>query len=222
MKRKHGTHHRRRCVLTSLVAIYPNKYPAPRGLTAHPGISSGSDHIKSQYAPWCGISWSRSMTWIWSIVLKMGDRPPWTQNILLSTNCQSVQKDKNVNKDANAIVHINLNLPQPGSSSRKLPHNTSKDLRFRTSSRILRRIHRLVWSGATRDFLSKGWYYPGTALSDKAIAGTFRHYCVLDQRNRPWRYNLCWAALRQFWTTQGDRKIVHEYHRISTECQIQE
>lgn len=34
------------------------------------------------------------MTWIWSIVLKMGDRPPWTQNILLSTNYDSTQKDE--------------------------------------------------------------------------------------------------------------------------------
>lgn len=40
---------------TSLVASYPNRYPAPRGLTPQPWMSSGSDHIRSQYAPWWGI-----------------------------------------------------------------------------------------------------------------------------------------------------------------------
>lgn len=33
---------------TSRVTFLPNSHPAPRGLTAHVSISSGSDHIRSE------------------------------------------------------------------------------------------------------------------------------------------------------------------------------
>lgn len=46
----------------------PNWYPAPRGLSPHPSISSGSDHIKSHIAPSCGTSCLRSITRIWVVV----------------------------------------------------------------------------------------------------------------------------------------------------------
>jgi hypothetical protein len=49
---------------TSKVAFDPKIHPAPRGLTCHVSISSGSDHIKSQKAPSCGISWLRCMVLI--------------------------------------------------------------------------------------------------------------------------------------------------------------
>lgn len=69
---------------TSLVALDPNRYPAPRGESAHPVMSSGSDHMRSQYAPWWGISWALSRTWIWSIDPNAGDNPPWTHKTLPS------------------------------------------------------------------------------------------------------------------------------------------
>jgi hypothetical protein len=34
--------------LTSLVTFAPNSHPAPRGLTDHVSMSSGSDHIRSE------------------------------------------------------------------------------------------------------------------------------------------------------------------------------
>lgn len=34
-------------MLTSRVTLLPNSQPAPRGLTAHEGTSSGSDHMRS-------------------------------------------------------------------------------------------------------------------------------------------------------------------------------
>ncbi len=62
----------------------PNRYPAPLGLTLHPVISSGSLHIKSHMAPSCGTSYFLSSALISSRVDIDGDRPPCTQNILLS------------------------------------------------------------------------------------------------------------------------------------------
>ena len=67
-------------VCTSRVTFPPKSQPAPRGLTAHVSISSGSDHMRStvrgkrdaqaskaqrdepQKAPSCGISWARDKT----------------------------------------------------------------------------------------------------------------------------------------------------------------
>ena len=50
---------------TSWVTLVPKSQPAPRGLTAHVSISSGSLHIRSQKGPSCGISQLRSIVRIW-------------------------------------------------------------------------------------------------------------------------------------------------------------
>ena len=63
----------------------PNSQPAPRGLTAHVSMSSGSDHMRSQNAPSCGISCLRSIIRIWSMVRTSGDNPPWTHSTFPST-----------------------------------------------------------------------------------------------------------------------------------------
>lgn len=47
--------------LNSLVTRLPKSHPAPRGLAPQASISSGSLHIKSQNAPSCGISQTRSI-----------------------------------------------------------------------------------------------------------------------------------------------------------------
>ena len=54
-------------IRTSEVTLDPKSQPAPRGLTAHVSMSSGSLHIRSQNGPSCGISQFRSMTLIWSV-----------------------------------------------------------------------------------------------------------------------------------------------------------
>jgi hypothetical protein len=53
------------CIQTSAVTRDPNSQPAPRGLTAHVSISSGSLHIRSQKGPSWGISQLRSIVRIW-------------------------------------------------------------------------------------------------------------------------------------------------------------
>jgi len=50
--------------ITSEVTRDPKSQPAPRGLTAHVSISSGSLHIRSQNGPSWGISQFLSMTLI--------------------------------------------------------------------------------------------------------------------------------------------------------------
>jgi len=50
---------------TSWVTLVPKSQPAPRGLTAHVSISSGSLHIRSQKGPSYGISQLRSVICIW-------------------------------------------------------------------------------------------------------------------------------------------------------------
>lgn len=57
---------------TSEVTLDPKSQPAPRGLTAHVSISSGSLHIRSQKGPSCGISQLRSITLICHIIYKEG------------------------------------------------------------------------------------------------------------------------------------------------------
>jgi len=66
--------------LNSAVTLRPNSHPAPRGLTAHVSMSSGSDHIRSQKGPSWGISHTRSMTRTWSSVRMSGDSPPCTHS----------------------------------------------------------------------------------------------------------------------------------------------
>lgn len=56
--------------ITSEVTLDPNSQPAPRGLTAHVSISSGSLHIRSQNGPSCGISQLRSITLICQVTCK--------------------------------------------------------------------------------------------------------------------------------------------------------
>lgn len=51
-------------MITSEVTLDPNSQPAPRGLTAHVSISSGSLHMRSQNGPSWGISQFRSITLI--------------------------------------------------------------------------------------------------------------------------------------------------------------
>jgi hypothetical protein len=46
--------------------LEPKSQPAPRGLTDQSSMSSGSDHIRSQKEPSCGISCFRSISRIWS------------------------------------------------------------------------------------------------------------------------------------------------------------
>lgn len=62
----------------------PKRYPAPLGLKPQPSISSGSDHIRSHIAPSWGTSIFLSIALISSKVWIDGDKPPWTQKILLS------------------------------------------------------------------------------------------------------------------------------------------
>jgi hypothetical protein len=59
--------------ITSEVTLDPKSQPAPRGLTAHVSISSGSLHMRSQKGPSCGISQFRSITLICHIIGKMQD-----------------------------------------------------------------------------------------------------------------------------------------------------
>ena len=60
--------------------LEPNSQPAPRGLTDQSSMSSGSDHMRSQKAPSCGISCFRSISRIWSSVMMSGDSPPCTHS----------------------------------------------------------------------------------------------------------------------------------------------
>ena len=62
----------------------PKRYPAPRGERPQPSTSSGSDHSRSHIGPSCGTSCFRSMYRTSSMLRIAGDRPPWTQKILLS------------------------------------------------------------------------------------------------------------------------------------------
>lgn len=107
--------------------------PAPRGETAQLSMSSGSDHIKSQKGPSCGISHTLSIMRTWSSVRTSGDRPPCTHSTLPSmTACGLVKrrpdrKDKNETeathttmvqdkqdepKLGSEVVKVNLALPQ--------------------------------------------------------------------------------------------------------------
>lgn len=65
---------------------YPNKNPAPRGLSLYPVISSGSLHNKSEPKPFYGIYWTLGNSLILSIVSAEGDKPPCIQNIWFYTN----------------------------------------------------------------------------------------------------------------------------------------
>jgi hypothetical protein len=56
--------------ITSEVTLDPKSQPAPRGLTAHVSISSGSLHMRSQNGPSCGISQFRSITLICHVIGK--------------------------------------------------------------------------------------------------------------------------------------------------------
>lgn len=66
-------------------------YPAPRGLTAQSSMSSGSDHMRSQKLPSCGISWFLSINRIWSTVTMSGERPPCTHKILSSITAATLR-----------------------------------------------------------------------------------------------------------------------------------
>lgn len=64
-------------IITSEVTCAPKSHPAPRcDIAQGVSISSGSDHIKSQKGPVCGISCLRSINRIWSIVDISVDNPP--------------------------------------------------------------------------------------------------------------------------------------------------
>lgn len=59
-------------LFTSEVTLDPNNHPAPRGLTAHVSISSGSLHIRSQKGPSWGISQFLSITLICQVLKRKG------------------------------------------------------------------------------------------------------------------------------------------------------
>eukprot|EP00965_Chrysotila_dentata_P214570 6188267-Pleurochrysis_carterae.AAC.2 len=54
-------------------------------LTAQVSMSSGSDHMRSQKEPSCGISCLRSISRIWSMVRTSGESPPCTHKTPPST-----------------------------------------------------------------------------------------------------------------------------------------
>jgi len=64
-----------------LVGSAPNSHPPPLGEISQPSTSSGSLHMRSAYAPSCGISYFLGITLIESIDFKSGDRPPWIHRI---------------------------------------------------------------------------------------------------------------------------------------------
>ena len=79
---------------TSCVTFEPKSQPAPRAFMPQDSISSGSDHIKSQKAPSCGISMRRSIPLIWSTSRISGDSPAWMQNTRPSTTA-AIPKQSN-------------------------------------------------------------------------------------------------------------------------------
>ncbi len=66
---------RREILLASDVTRAPKSQPAPRGLTAHVSMSSGSLHIKSQKGPSWGISHCLSITLICTKSMLSNVRP---------------------------------------------------------------------------------------------------------------------------------------------------
>ena len=67
----------------------PKVKPAPLGLTLKPTLSSGSLHKRSHIGPSWGTSYILSSYLILSKVSRLGDSPPWRENIFPSTSAVS-------------------------------------------------------------------------------------------------------------------------------------
>lgn len=77
--------HKYRESTVKYIVTWPKVYPAPRGETPQPHLSSGSDHNRSHIGPSWGTSWKRSKFLILSRVSIVGESPPCKQNISDST-----------------------------------------------------------------------------------------------------------------------------------------